>query len=112
MEISACLLSAAIWMFIFRKMPSWSWFKSLLEKFPHFLRKLWDGWTECAYCGGFWVALGVRYLTGLKTIHLSGETPLALNWVLDALTTGIGVLLFIRILDALAPVIRSDQTKH
>ena len=109
MELSASLVSTGIWLFLFRKIPSWGWFKSLRKRLPKSLNLLWDGWTECAYCGGFWIALAVRWSTELNTIQFPHRTPAGLDWILDALATAVGVLLCVRILDALAAVILNGE---
>lgn len=104
MNIMAPLAVSAVWMLLFRKFPSWNWFHRVIDRLPSPLKTLWAGWTECAYCGGFWVALLVRYVTGLKFLSFEpGLSPLV-DWSLDALTTGLVVLLIIRSSDALAAV--------
>jgi hypothetical protein len=99
--VTAPFVSAAVWILLFRKFPSWVSFFPAMGKLPTPLKKLWRGWTDCAYCGGFWVALLVRYLTGLKFLMLNGISPIV-DWSLDALTVGFVTLLLIRTSDALA----------
>lgn len=107
--MSAILVSSAIWMFIFRKMATWKWFSTLRKRFPGKVEYLWKNWTDCAYCGVFWIALIVRASTKLHSIDFTGDTHVAFVWILDALATAIGALLLIRILDALATYIRTDS---
>src|ERR1700733_14450635 len=105
MDIRAISVATALWMFIFRKVPSWPWFPFVYARYPMLIRRLWDGWTEGAFCGGFWVALLLRSSTGLHTIHFDSNTASIIQWPLDGLTTAIGVLFWIRILDALRAVV-------
>jgi|SRR3954470_19930316 len=98
--ITAPFVSAAVWILFFRKFPSWVSFFPVIRRFPTPLKKLWSGWSDCAYCGGFWVALLVRYLTGLKFLLLNGISPIV-DWSVDALTVGFVTLLLIRTSDAL-----------
>jgi hypothetical protein len=109
MDPNAILLSSGIWFFLFRNLSSWKWFEVVKRRFPLFLEKLWNGWTECSYCGGFWVALLVGAVSGLHTVSFAPELPTVLAWPLDAFATAIGVLLTIRILDALAALIRTNS---
>jgi hypothetical protein len=109
MDITAPLVVSAVWMLLFRKFPSWNWFRRLIDRFPSPLKNLWAVWTDCTYCGGFWIALLVRYVTGIKFLTFQpGLMPadwyFLIDWYLDALTTGLVALLIIRILDALAAV--------
>jgi hypothetical protein len=104
MNLATPLVVSAVWMLIFRKFPSWPWFHQMIERFPPRLKALWMGWTDCAYCGAFWIAMPIRYVTGLRFIEF--RTPLVpgLDWPLDAVTTGLAVLFVIRVLDALRTV--------
>ncbi|MES2906823.1 MAG: hypothetical protein V4691_07350 [Pseudomonadota bacterium] len=104
MNFATPLIVAAVWMFLFRKMPSWSWFPPLLERFPTPLRNLWSGWVDCAFCGGFWVALILRWVTGLHLLIFPLETLPIIEWLLDALAAGLAALFIIRVLDALKAV--------
>lgn len=109
MDIAAPLVVSAVWMLLFRKFPSWSWFRRLIDRFPSPLKTLWVGWTDCVYCGGFWIEPLVRRVTGMKFLTFRpGLMPL-IDWYLDALTTGIAALLVIRILDALGAVAPKHQ---
>jgi hypothetical protein len=104
MNVAAPLVVSAVWMLLFRKIPSWGWFRRLIARFPSPLQSLWAGWTDCAYCGGFWVALLIRYVAGLKFLTFPPTLLPVIDWYLDALTTGLAVLLIIRFSDALAAI--------
>jgi hypothetical protein len=108
MNLATPLVVAAVWMLLFRKFPSWTWFRRLVDRLPSPLKTLWVGWTECAYCGGFWIALLIRSITGLKFLNFRPGLFPFIDWYLDALTTGLVVLLIIRLSDALGAV----GTKH
>lgn len=107
--MNTVLVSTAIWMFLFRKLATWKWFVALRKRFHVSLEYLWKGWTDCAYCGAFWIALVVRGVTGLHSVDFPKDAPLLVLWVLDALATAIGVLLVVRILDALGAYVRLSQ---
>lgn len=104
MNIAAPLIVSAVWMFLFRKVPSWSWFSRLLDRFPSPLKDLWAVWTDCTFCGGFWIALLVRWVAGMNFLTFQMELWPPIDWALDALTTGLAALFIIRVLDALKAV--------
>lgn len=104
MNFAAPLVVSAIWMFLFRKIPSWNWFPRFLGFLPSPLKTLWAGWTDCTFCGGFWIALLLRYITDLNFITFQPEIAPFIDWPLDALTVGLVALLIIRVLDALKAV--------
>jgi uncharacterized membrane protein len=113
MSIASSLIVASVWMFIFRKMRSWNWFETLIvAHFPEPIRNLWEGWTNCAYCGGFWIALGVRAITTQTTLTYTENTPFFLTWIFDALVTAFIVLFYIRVLDCLASISKMKKGEN
>jgi hypothetical protein len=101
MNAATPIVIAAVWMFLFRKAPSWGWFSRALGGLPSPVKGLWQGWTDCTYCGGFWIALLVRAALGMKFLTFPEGAQAYLEVPLDALSAGLGALLIILILDAL-----------
>ena len=61
--------------------------KAISNKFPKPILHLWEGWTACAFCGGFWLALALHALTGMQSMPVLSVLPLVLDWLPDGLVT-------------------------
>ncbi len=94
MKFHIALMGIAIYLLFWDKLPNWgNWFKSLINALPQPLQALYGQWT-CAYCSGFWIALGLHAMTGLWTIPALASPPEYMGflgapagWFLDALAT-------------------------
>lgn len=58
------------------------------------------------------MALAVRAVASVRTVIVPDGTHIVIDWILDAFATAIGVLLLIRILDALGAYVRLNQEKN
>ncbi|AXT34511.1 hypothetical protein D1820_05720 [Phaeobacter sp. LSS9] len=94
MTFELTLLGTAIHILIWEKLPEWgTWFKTLISLLPGPFRRLYEQW-HCPFCAGFWIALGLHWMTGFWTLPalngLSdrlGTTGVPVAWTLDALAT-------------------------
>lgn len=108
MSIEVPIVTAALWMFFFRKVPSWNWFQKILSSNESF-QKHWGGWVSCPYCSGFWLALALRLIMGVSFVSFPEGSNVVLEWTLDSLATALVVLFVIRILDLVRLTISSKE---
>lgn len=88
------LVTLSAWFFFARKFSSWGWVATSRGILPRPLRELWEAWRDCPFCGGFWIALGFKALTGWMTLPAIGAVsiPWYAAWFLDGLVTSMVVL--------------------
>ncbi len=87
MNATLTVLTMGMWFLIAQKMPNWRWFAAVRAHFPQPIAAVWDSLTGCLFCGAFWLAMGLKLVTGLMTApELHALHPL-LAFPLDALAT-------------------------
>lgn len=87
MNLALTVLTLGAWFLMAQKLPTWNWFIRVKCWFPAPVAYLWDAWVACVFCGGFWLALLLKLVTGLATVsELKPLHPL-LGFPLDALAT-------------------------
>lgn len=87
MNFALMILTLGAWVLMSQKMPTWNWFVRVKEWFPAPVAYLWDAWAGCVFCGGFWLALLLKLVTGLATVPELGHLHPLLAFPLDALAT-------------------------
>jgi hypothetical protein len=92
MNFALTILTLGAWVLMAQKMSNWNWFVKVKSWFPAPLAELWDAWAGCSFCGGFWIALLLKTVTGLATVndlnHLHPLDALATT-TLGSLTLGL-----------------------
>jgi hypothetical protein len=112
------LITFGLWVLMAQKMTGWHWFSALHSTFPEPVRGVWDAWTECAFCGGFWLALLLKAATGLSTLPalaaVARPAPLAtaLDWTLDPLATAAAVHVLAVALTVLGEVLETFSRRR
>jgi hypothetical protein len=107
MQIELPLITLAVWFFLTKKLPTWGWFARIEARFTGPVAWVWDGWKACAYCGGFWLAMLLRALTGRQTLPALDPLPLPIDWIADAFATAILALFGFLVIETLAYPIRT-----
>lgn len=93
MNFGLTILTLGAWFLMSQKMPTWNWFAKVKSWFPSPVAYLWDAWAGCVFCGGFWIALLLKSVTGLATVNELNHLHPLLAFPLDALaTTTLGAL--------------------
>lgn len=87
MNFALAILTLGVWFLMAQKMPTWNWFMKVKGWFPAPLVYLWDAWAGCMFCGGFWLALLLKAVTGLATVPELNHLHPLLAFSLDALAT-------------------------
>ncbi|MEP7343349.1 MAG: hypothetical protein ABI977_36835 [Acidobacteriota bacterium] len=87
MNFALTILTLGAWFLMAQKMPTWNWFVKVKSWFPEPLAYLWDAWAGCAFCGGFWIALLLKAVTGMATVTELNHLHPLLAFPLDALAT-------------------------
>lgn len=87
MNFGLTLLTLGAWFLMAQKMPTWNWFMTVKGHFPKPLATLWDAWAGCMFCGGFWISLLLKLVTGLATVSELNHLHPLLAFPLDALAT-------------------------
>lgn len=122
MEFQIALMGLAVYLLLWDKLPNWgNWFNTIIAALPQPAQTVYRQWN-CAYCSGFWIALGLHGITGLWTIPAlefpqgyMGVMGLLLNVFLDALAGGTLIYVSNMVVKALglpivqARIIRENQ---
>lgn len=87
MNATLTVLTMGMWFLFAQKLPSWGWFVALRARFPAPLASVWDSLSGCLFCGAFWLALGLKLVTGLRTAPELDTLQPWLAFPLDALAT-------------------------
>ncbi len=87
MNFALTILTLGVWFLMAQKLPTWNWFVKVKSWFPAPLTYLWDAWAGCMFCGGFWLALLLKAVTGLATVSELNQLHPLLGFPLDALAT-------------------------
>jgi hypothetical protein len=87
MNFALTIMTLGAWFLMAQKMPTWNWFVKVKSWFPSPLTFLWDAWAGCSFCGGFWIALLLKSITGLATVPELNHLHPLLAFPLDALVT-------------------------
>ena len=76
MDLTIVILGLSIHKLVWEKLPDWgTWFNAILAKLPRPLSYLYEAW-RCPYCFGFWIALVLQYVTGIKTLSAMQQLPI------------------------------------
>ncbi len=119
MDLTTTLIGFSFYILIWEKLPEWgTWFNALLKWLPRPIQALYEQW-RCPYCVGFWMALALHAATGLWTLPVLENLPLfwgalgpVIGWFLDALATGILILICKLSLDAIGlPAMKAYMMK-
>ncbi len=93
MNFGLTIITLGVWFLMAQKMPTWNWFVKVKSWFPSPVAFLWDAWAGCVFCGGFWIAVLLKSVTGLVTVNELTHLHPLLAFPLDALaTTTLGAL--------------------
>ena len=87
MNFALTILTLGAWFLMAQKMSNWNWFVKVKSWFPAPLAELWDAWAGCSFCGGFWIALLLKTVTGLATVNDLNHLHPLVAFPLDALAT-------------------------
>lgn len=87
MNFELALITLAVWFFLAKKFSNWTWVTALTDIFPGPVKALGKAWMVCSFCGGFWIALALRGVTGWQTLPALSRLHFTIDWPLDALAT-------------------------
>ena len=120
MEFDTALMGLAVYLLLWDKLPNWgTGFRTILAALPRPVQTLYRQWN-CAYCSGFWIALGLHAVTGLWTIPALATSPghmgllgLPVNVFLNALASGTLIYVGNMALKALAfPILQAQVLRE
>lgn len=112
MNFALTALTFGVWFLMSHKMPTWGWFLKLKGWFPAPVAFLWDAWVGCVFCGGFWIAMGLRLATGLATIPELRALHPALAYPLDGLATATLASLSLSLTGPLSLLLNAARAKQ
>ncbi len=113
MNFELPLITLALWFFIAQKFSNWKWVRAVTNViFPGPLNTLWKSLMTCSFCGGFWIALALRGVTGWQTLPELSSLHIGLDWTLDALATAMLATIVALPLQLIASKVKPEQNQR
>ena len=109
MNVELPLVTLTIWFFLSKKASVWKAVAFVIDRLPGPALALWQAWMKCAYCGGFWIAMGTSGATGLVTLPALYKLPFVVALVLDGMVTALLALTGFLIIETMAAPIRARE---